>query len=94
MNVDGLLRGLTARQFLEWEAYAELEPFGEIRADYRAASIARTVAEVNRDPKKRSEPFEIEDFLLRFRDEAGRRREQTWQEMKTIAHLIVAAYSD
>lgn len=28
---------MTSRQFTEWLAYAEVEPFGELRGDYRMA---------------------------------------------------------
>jgi len=43
----------------EWELYEELEPFGERRADYRAASICHVIAMANgaKDAK-------LEDFLL------------------------------
>lgn len=45
-------------------AYDRLSPIGEVRADLLAGLIAATIAEVNRDPEKRSEPFGPRDFLL------------------------------
>ena len=36
-----MLRGITVRQFVEWRAYADLEPFDEERADARAGMIVR-----------------------------------------------------
>lgn len=45
-------------------AYHSLEPFGELRADYRAALIAQTIANVNRS--KGQDPYKLEDFLINF----------------------------
>lgn len=86
-----MLRRMSIRQFREWQAYAVIEPFGEIRADYRAASISATIANVNRDAKKHARPFQISDFLLRFGTEMRGRQTQTWQQQKAIAKMIVNA---
>lgn len=45
-------------------AYSHLEPFGEERADLRAAMIASLIANANRDSKKHPSPFTIDDFML------------------------------
>lgn len=57
---------MSSREFAEWVAYSEIEPWGEWRADYRAASIQRTLAEINRDRKKRQQPYTAMDFMPRF----------------------------
>ena len=44
-------------------AYAHVEPFGEERADYRAALVAMTVANAFRS---RPEPYKLKEFLLTF----------------------------
>lgn len=80
---------MTARQFLEWEHYSRIEPFGEQRGDYQAASVATVVANSNRGPKQ--EPFKIEDFLLKFEERVSRR--QTPEEQLAIARMIAASYS-
>jgi hypothetical protein len=36
-----MLSEISSRQFVEWRAYADLEPFDERRADLRAASIVQ-----------------------------------------------------
>ena len=41
---DHLLSQLTARQWAEWRAFYDLEPWGELRADFRAGQICATVA--------------------------------------------------
>lgn len=47
-------------------AYAELEPFGEERADLRSGIIASVLANVNRDAKKHPKPFTPQDFMPVF----------------------------
>lgn len=65
LDVDeAILRRLTAKQFRGWEMYHELEPFGEVRADFRAASIVQMLYNVNRGPKQQALP--MSDFLLKF----------------------------
>ena len=46
-----MLRSLTGDQFWEWMAYEELEPFGELRDDYRMANTMQLLANLQRDPK-------------------------------------------
>ncbi len=64
--MDEMLRSISALQFNEWIAYAELEPFGEERADLRMAILASLIANTNRDPKKKSTPYEVNDFMPQF----------------------------
>ncbi len=47
-------------------AYASLEPFGEERADLRAALVAQITANALRS---RKEPYKLNDFMLRFGEE-------------------------
>lgn len=84
-NVDRLARSLTARQLMEWEAYAELEPFDERRADYRTASIVQTIANVNRG--KNQKPYTLEEMLLKF-GEQPKKRQQSPEEQMRILNLL------
>lgn len=84
-----MCRLLTPEQFLRWIAFAELEPFGDVRADYRAALQAKTAWDIARDVKKHPKPFKLEDFLLaRMFDPAPRPAEkaqpltQTWEQQR------------
>ncbi len=61
-----LLSELSQRELVEWHCYAELEPFGEPRADYRMGMIAATLANTHRDPKKKATPFQPSDFMPTF----------------------------
>lgn len=40
IHPDRLAAALTAAELVEWEAYAQLRPFGSRAADYRAAQAA------------------------------------------------------
>lgn len=93
-NVDAMLRGLTAKQFMEWEAYARLEPFNELRADYRAAQIVTMIANVNRGAKQKA--YQMDDFLLTFKEqeiEKAEKKKQSWKQQQSIAYAIAMAYS-
>lgn len=86
-----MLRSLTAKQFREWEAYAQIEPFGELRDDYRAASIRQMIFNANVKPEDQRP---IKDFLIKWDAEGEEKKQkQTWQMQKAIAHAIVVAYS-
>lgn len=50
-------------EFLECWAYEQLEPFGE-KGDYlRAGTHSALLANIHRDPKKRSEPYVPQNFI-------------------------------
>lgn len=66
MTVGELLARISSRELTEWMAYAQVEPFGEERGDLRAGIVASTIANVNRDTKKRRKPFEPEEFMPKF----------------------------
>jgi len=85
-----MLRSITAKQFVEWEAYARMDPFSEARADYRAASIAMTVYNMAVESKHRKN---LSEFLLKWDEEEQKPQKQTWQQQKAIAYMIATAYS-
>jgi hypothetical protein len=58
---------LTSRQVAEWIAYDHIEPLSlGFRIDAGAAMVAHVIANVNRDPKTKSEPFTLDEFLIRW----------------------------
>lgn len=61
-TVAELLAAMDSRELAEWQAFAQLEPFGEVRDDLRAGVVASTVANVNRG--KGGKAFQPSDFLL------------------------------
>jgi hypothetical protein len=90
-----MLRSITRRQFEEWKLYASLEPFDEERADLRTASVVQTLAEINRNPKRRKRAFTLEDARLHFGDSPARAETtplKTWQEQKMIGLTIATMF--
>jgi len=75
-------RTIDAREFAEWMAYDSIEPGEPTRADMQAALIAATLANANRDPKKKPAPFEISDFMLKFHDEVQDTRRMSQKDIK------------
>lgn len=73
-----------------WEHYARLEPFGELRDDYRAASIREMIFNMAVEKKDRKP---IEDFLLRYDEDAKPRRKKQSVEQQIMFLNILAATS-
>jgi hypothetical protein len=71
-TVGALSEEITEREFLEWMAFYQLEPFGEERADVRAGIIASVIANVNR--RKGAPPFTAKDFMPFLAAEGERQR--------------------
>lgn len=92
-----MLRGITVRQFEEWRAYANLEPFDEERADLRAASIVQAILSVNR--KKGSSPIALKDCVLRFGTEPVRKNtpelmvEQRVEQIKATMRSLMLTHN-
>jgi hypothetical protein len=55
---------MSAKQFVEWQAYYQVEPFGPPSGYWQAGLIASTLANVNRT-KKRQKALTPEDFMPR-----------------------------
>ena len=88
-----MLREMSAEQFIEWQVFYSLEPFGEDREDLRFGSIVSTLMNINRNTKVRKQPFELRDGTLSGGDlfqEAPKPQKQSWQYMKTLALLMTA----
>jgi hypothetical protein len=62
-TVRQLLAEIDSAELGEWAAYYKLEPFGELVADQRHGIAVSTLANVNRDSKRRPEPYTPTDFI-------------------------------
>ena len=63
---------MSSAEFVEWIAFERLEgPLGPARDDWRYALIAAMVANANRDPKKKHQPYKPQDFIPDWAKEAG-----------------------
>lgn len=80
---------MSSREFAEWMALYDLELFGDKRADLRAAIVASTVANVNRDPKKRRKAYSPEDFMPKFE---RKRKRSSWQAQLQMVEMLNAAF--
>lgn len=63
-TVEQLGDELSYTELLDWMDYYCVEPFGERRADLRNALLCSLIANANRDPQKKKQPFDVKDFLL------------------------------
>jgi hypothetical protein len=63
MTVAELLDRISSKELTEWIAFYSLEPFGYLAEMHGDAITASTIANANRDPKKKAEPFSANDFL-------------------------------
>jgi hypothetical protein len=82
---------MTWQQFLEWKAYDQVQPLGDERGDWQAASVcAAFMTAITR------KVFNPETFLLKFRDpdeappEPPKPAAPDWQRMKMIARMQTA----
>jgi len=69
MTVRELLRRIDSRELSEWQAYYGIEPWGTEVDDHRFGVVTSTIANVNRDPKKRARPYNPDDFFPRHTGE-------------------------
>ena len=71
-----MLTEMTPSELGEWIADYEISPWGEWRADWRAAQNTRILAEVNRNRAAHGEPFQVQDFMFdhlsRMQDKVNR----------------------
>jgi len=88
MSVRQCQAEIDAQEFAEWAAYDQLEPFGEERADLRAALIAYTMACAWHSGKGRPK---FDDFLLKFDRPA--RRQQSAAEIRAKLMLFSQAHN-
>jgi hypothetical protein len=89
-----MLRSLTARQFVEWIEFGNLEPFSEERADLRTASIVATLANVNR--KKGARRVTLKDACLLFGDSGNApgapKPQKDWRVLKAALSAALSPY--
>jgi hypothetical protein len=82
-----MLRGLTAKQFIEWGIYSSVEPFSERWADYRAASIVWEIRNALRG-KDQKAPL-LDECLIKPKEESDKPlAPQTVEEQIAIAKTM------
>lgn len=87
---------MSSHEFAEWMAFAKVQPFGELRNDFRSASLQALIANVNRDPKK-SKPLTPQMFMPDFEKALDEQEEQeeipeherVWQKIRGVFGALV-----
>lgn len=63
-----MLKDMSNIEWIHWQVYMGLAPFAEERADLRTGHIVATIANLTRDTKQHTLPFDASDFAQRFGD--------------------------
>lgn len=85
-----MLRSITTAQLMEWRHYADLEPFDEVRADFRSAQVVAAILNQNR--RKGARALTLKDCVLRFTSRAKvRTPEEVRAEVIQAMRLLTAA---
>lgn len=87
-----MLDSIPAELFLEWREYAETNPFGEERADLRAAIIAWTF--FNKMRGKSERPKGVQEFMaMAFLGKGSKKRRQSTMEIDAILKAQAQAHN-
>lgn len=62
-TVDELLDSITWEELTQWVQFDALDPIGERRGDIRMAQLCALTANINRDAKRKPEPFQLAEFM-------------------------------
>ena len=87
MHPDIMLRQMTARQYMEWKAYYEVEPFGADIDDAQAAFTRHVIAAAGGLMKKGTKRIPSIDELRLFKSE-NKSKKQSIEEMKDILYAL------
>ncbi|HYF81161.1 MAG TPA: DUF4035 domain-containing protein [Symbiobacteriaceae bacterium] len=84
-----LLSEVSSAELSEWMTYYQLEPWGTGSEDLRAGIISSTIANANRDPKQRQQPYAPGDFIPR-RDDSEVEEQSPDDQMQILQRLTAA----
>jgi len=86
-----MLREISFEKFQEWVEFERLEPFEEMRGDWRTAHIVSTLANIYRG--KNDDVHPIAKFVLPFGDRKPWEPEPTAEELMAKAKAAFLLYS-
>ncbi len=84
-----MLEEMPSRLLTEWMVFYQLEPFGERRADLRAAMVQATVA--NRHRNKGEKVYKAADFMPKLGDDEDEQAPD-WETLLDRVKAINAAF--
>ena len=93
-TVAELQQRMSSAEFTEWKAYQMLEPFGEWRADVRAALVSSVIANCL-GQKADGGSFEVRDYMLDFsgsRAEERKSPEEIMRKAKQASAMLCEIY--
>jgi hypothetical protein len=62
-----MLAMMPSSLFTQWMAFDRLEPISlGYRGDMQSGIVAKTIANIYRDPRRRREPFRAEEFMPKY----------------------------
>lgn len=76
-------------ELVAWQAYYQVEPFGEARQDLRNAMLLSMLANIHRDAKKRPTAFVVSDFMPKFW-ETEEEKPSLFQKFRAMSEVINA----
>ena len=86
-----MLQHMTSPQLTELEAFWQLEGgWGDFKQDFRFGQLCSIHANINRDSKKKRDPYKPEDFALRPR---APQREENTQEIRGKMDMLAGKKS-
>lgn len=68
-DVDVMADQMSARLWMDWDAYTAASPPSEVRSQIYQAVMTQTLVNLQRDPSKHK-PYKLERFILPFGDDA------------------------
>lgn len=81
-----LQQNISWGEFKELQAYERIRPHQDTQLRLYLAQLAMLIAESNRDADKRKSPFELKEFIMRFRKR--RAKKQTEDDMIAICKMM------
>lgn len=88
-----MLREMRPSELGEFFALAHIDDWTGNRGDLQAAIIASTLANVNRDPKRKSEPFKPSDFMPYAEAQSTQRQRDEDLSARLRAYLTAVSKS-
>lgn len=82
-NPDAMLAAMTPSQLGEWLAYYEIDPWGEQRADLRAAIVATEIHRAAGSRRSDGQPIEPKQFM-RFIDQPQQKPVSQSEKLRAI----------
>ncbi|HQF63792.1 MAG TPA: hypothetical protein PLT26_14935 [Anaerolineaceae bacterium] len=94
MTVGELLSRISSRELAEWAVFYGLEPWGCDVDDQRTGIVASTIANANRDAKKRRKAYQPSEFVPKreIQTESTATPQKSWQEMLQMVEMMNAAF--